>query len=502
MRRANDRSRVPLQSRVVSGYSTEEVSEIIDYLRTQPAETEWLEFKTNVDPERLGKYLSALANSAALANRSSAYLVFGIEDETHDAVGTEFNPSTAKHKNQMLQIWLKTMAPAADFEFTRVIYHDVHLVLVEVRAAVGRPVDFAGTAYIRVGSSLTELRRDPNREGRLWDILRNSAFEEGVAKEKVTDEQLLRMLDLGAYFIRSRNPAPESAAELVDAAVSFGATRTRPDGKYDVTNLGALLFARDLSQFPSVEGKAIRVVQYAGSDRAEVTRRQDGTMGYAVGFTGLLNWLKALLPAREIYRDGERLEEVVFSDLLLRETIANALIHQDLTVRGAGPRIEVFTDRIEITNPGVPLIAPDRMLNSPPVSRNPALARLMRQMRLCEEYGTGWDRIATETENAGLPAPLVETQDNSLRVTILGPRKLTAMAKNDQLWAVYLHACLQWANTRHLTNASLRERFGISSSNSAQVSRLIGNAVEAKLIVLYDETVGHKAKSYVPYWAR
>lgn len=212
--------------------------------------------------------------------------------------------------------------------------------------------------------------------------------------------------------------------------------------------------------------------------------------------------MKALLPAREIYVDGERVEQVVYTDLLLREVIANAMIHQDLTVRGAGPRIEVFSDRIEVTNPGDSLVATDRLINHPSLTRNPALAELMRRMRLCEMNGTGWDRIAMETESSHLPSPVIEMDPDAMRVTILGPRKLTAMTREQQLWAVYTHACLLYANHIHLTNSSLRERFGISARNSSQVSRLIASTVDDGLIVMYDETAGKRNRSYVPYWAK
>ncbi|KSU54811.1 hypothetical protein AS029_07645 [Microbacterium enclense] len=483
--------------------SADENVELLLALLQNNAELEWLEFKSSLgDPERIARYISGLANTAALLNRHSAYVVWGVEDETRRIIGTDFSPRTTKVKGQELELWLARATPGAVFAFIEFEFEGAHMVILRVHAAADRPVECLSKAYIRVGSSLVELKTDKDREGRLWDILRNKSFEEGTAMEAVAEERVQKLLDLGAYFARSRQAHPASLEDLLAIATTLGLLRPRDDGRWDITNLGALLFARELSSFPTVSGKSIRVVQYEGDTRAQVVRRQDGAKGYAVGFMGLLSWLKAVLPAREVYVNGERTEQLVYTDLLLREVLANAMVHQDLTVRGSGPRVEIFNDRIEVSNPGRSLVAVDRLINHPPLARNSALANLMLQMRLCENHGTGWDRIAMETEDAGLPSPTVQSDDDSMRVTILGPRKLTTMQREDQKWIVYAHACLQYANHKHLTNGSLRDRFGISTRNSSQVSRLIAYAVEDGLIELFDESVGTKSRSYVPYWAR
>ncbi len=70
---------------------------LLDALRVEPDETEWLEFKeSRYDPQTLGEYLSALANSACLHWKPKGYLVFGIEDKTHTIKGISFDPGKAK----------------------------------------------------------------------------------------------------------------------------------------------------------------------------------------------------------------------------------------------------------------------------------------------------------------------------------------------------------------------------------------------------------------------
>ena len=95
-----------------------------------------------------------------------------------------------------------------------------------------------------------------------------------------------------------------------------------------------------------------------------------------------------MLPQNEHIGATFRQVQRLFPEVAIRELIPNALIHQDMTIRGSGPQIELFSDRLEITNPGASLIQPDRMIDLPPRSRNEALASLMRRMDICEEQGS------------------------------------------------------------------------------------------------------------------
>jgi ATP-dependent DNA helicase RecG len=166
-------------------------------------------------------------------------------------------------------------------------------------------------------------------------------------------------------------------------------------GRWNITNLGAILFAKRLDAFDQRIGrKGVRFVAYDGNSRADtVTHRQDGQRGYASGFEGLVGYIDGLLPRNEHIDKAFRTETPLFPSIAIRELVANALIHQDMTITGAGPLIELFKDRLEITNPGVPLINPDRFIDSAPRSRNEALAALMRRMRICEEQGPGIDKV-------------------------------------------------------------------------------------------------------------
>lgn len=240
---------------------------------------------------------------------------------------------------------------------------------------------------------------------------------------------------------------------------------------------------------------------YRGTSRIETVREQVGQRGYAAGFSGLVGYVSDLLPENEVIGKALRTSQPLYPDLALRELLANALVHQDLTIRGAGPTVEIFDDRLEITNPGTPLIAPERFIDSPPQSRNEATARTMRQLGVCEERGSGWDKVTFSIEFHQLPPPLVEVTEVHTRVVLFAPRALKDMNKEDRIRAVYQHACLRYVNREPVTNTTVRQRFGISDRNTAQASRLLRDTVEAGLIAPFDPSAGPKAMRYVPFWA-
>jgi len=154
-----------------------------------------------------------------------------------------------------------------------------------------------------------------------------------------------------------------------------------------------VLFAKRLDDFRSVQRKSMRVIKYRGTSRVETLKEQVEDKGYASGFERLIAFINGLLPSNEVIEQALRKTVPMFPELAIRELVANALIHQDFSVIGAGPMVEIFDDRIEITNPGEPLVDTQRFVDTPPKSRNEILASLMRRFRICEERGSGIDKV-------------------------------------------------------------------------------------------------------------
>jgi ATP-dependent DNA helicase RecG len=468
-----------------------------------PQETEWVEFKANdAEPQQIGEYLSALANSAALAGKAFAYLVWGISDGEHTVVGTKFSPVTAKVGNEELESWLlRSLAPKIHFRFFDVVVDGFPVVLLEIERAFRQPVQFQGAEFIRVGTYKKRLKDFPEKERALWRLFDKAPFESGVAVERVTDDEVLRLLDYPAYFDLLKRPLPDNRSGILAALADDKLIAACDAGGWNITNLGAILFAKHLDDFAVLKRKAMRVIQYRGNSRAAGGKEQVGDKGYASGFEGLIGYVNGLLPSNEVIGQALRKDVPMYPELAVRELVANALIHQDFFMTGVGPMVEIFQDRIEISNPGMPLVETDRFVDTPPRSRNEGLASLMRRIGICEERGSGWDKVVDQTEFYQLPAPLPEATDDHTRVVLFAHRPLTKMDKADRIRAVYLHACLRYVNREHMTNTSIRERFGIEPQNIAAASRLIREAVESGVVLPYDSDAAPKLMRYVPSWA-
>ena len=470
-------------------------------------EAEWVEFKVDNDkPALIGEYIAALANAAALAGRAHGYVVWGVEDETYASVGTRFSPGTAKKGNEPLETWLsRLLEPQVAFRFHELLQDDKRFVLLEVDGAMHRPVSFQGTEFIRIGSAKRKLKDFPEKERALWQTFNRVRFEEGIAAEHLSGEDVLLTLNWPAYFDLLKVPPADGRDATLEALERDRLIGPCDAGGFNITNLGAILLAKDLGDFPVLRRKALRVIEYRGTGRLDTLREHEGTEGYAAGFSELMDYIHARLPTHE--ENGRAFQRAMpeFPPLAVRELVANALIHQDFSMTGTGPMVEIFEARVEVTNPGEPLTEPERFLDSQPVSRNEALASLMRRFDICEERGSGIDKVVAEIERFQLPAPLFEAPHGFTRATLFGPKPLAEMDRSERVRACYLHACLKYVNRDVLTNASLRKRFDIKAATSASAasiaSRYIREAVEAGYVKALDARAGRRRMSYVPSWA-
>lgn len=481
----------------------ENLDKLVRQLCTCPGEMPWLEFKhNNYEPEMIGEDISALANGATLDEKSCAYFIWGVKDETHDIVGTDYNLQNLKKGNEELENWLRRLlSKNADFEYHTVEMDNVTVGVMIIQCATSRPVTFQKVEYIRVGSYTKRLLEYPALQSKLWGRLHNRNFEEQPAAQDLDLPTALRMLDYSVYFDLIEIPQPTSAENIAHYMMEEGILSQQDNGLYAITNMGAILFAKRLADFPKLSRKAIRVVQFEGNNRLNMLKEDIGGKGYAVGFEGLIKYIEALIPTQEIITAALREKRSAYPMLAIREAVANALIHQDFSVSGTGPTVELFNNRMEITNSGIPLVDIRRIVDNPPKSRNERLASLMRRLRMCEELGTGWDKIVISCEIQQLPTPRIELYEESTRVTIFSEIPFTGMSLEDKLWACYMHACILHVQGEQLTNASLRNRFGVPQSSAGSISRLIKEAVAEDIIKPLDPTTSNKYMKYIPFWA-
>lgn len=381
------------------------------------------------------------------------------------------------------------------------MYQSKRMVLLEIPAAPMQPVSYDGRAYIRIDSATPHLSDYPEYERRLWQKIQSHHWEKEVAKPFVDADAVLILLDYPRYFELTGSPLPDNRQGIFEKLSAEGLISKDVGEYWNITNLGAVLLAKHLDQFsPFLARKGIRFVSYDGNSRAcTVTHRQDGLKGYASGFTGVLDYIHALLPDNEHIGIALRQNKPLYPSVAIRELVANAIIHQDMTITGASPLIEMFHDRMELTNPGIPLIQPERFLDYPPRSRNVALANLMMRMRFYEGFGTGIDKVLQAVELYQLPPPDFRIENESVRVILYAPRQFADMTRDERIRACYQHAALQSISGGRMKNATLSERFGIDLKNASQTSKVISQTLEKGLIKPADPE--HPRAGYVPSWA-
>jgi ATP-dependent DNA helicase RecG len=480
----------------------QQLVKLLKILQALSKECEWVEFKVNnANPQEIGEYISALSNSACYLDQSYGYLVFGIENGTHNLVGTQFHPSSEKIGNQELENWLATqLDPKIDFRIFEFEHENNNYAIFKIDSTKSRPVHFRGKAFIRIGSYKKSLADHPERERKIWTKTSRIIFEKGLAFENISSDDVLKLIDYPAYFDLINIPLPDNRKGILERLI-IDRIIEHTGTSFNITNLGAILFAKELESFNGIARKAVRVIVYHGNNRVRTKKEQTGKRGYAVGFEGLIKYIVDQLPTNEVIEQALRKEVSIYSPIAIRELVANAIIHQDFSISGSSPMVEIFDTRIEITNAGKPLIDPLRFVDHSPVSRNEQLARFMRRLNICEERGSGFDKVVFECELFQLPAPEIIIDKNFTRLILYAPLSLRQMDKQAKIRACYLHACLKYVSGELMTNQSLRERFAIEEKNYPIVSRIISDTIKSGLLKDYDpDNKSRKYAKYVPFW--
>ena len=457
-------------------------------------ESELCEFKVNnVNPDRIGAIISALANSATLFNVAEAYLIFGINNQGQ-IVGTNFDINK-QHKKQELKNWLTTqLQPAINFDIDSLLIANKKIVVFTIKAASLYPIKFKGQASIRIGSYTKPLINHPDKEKILWQNLSQSRFETKIALANLKQAELLNKLDYKKYFKLKQVRGLSNQNSLIEKLIEFKLAQ-HSKGRYSITNLGALLMAKDIGDFEGLQYKLPRLIIYKGSDRINTTNDISFHQGYITCLPQIMQYLLDIIPATEKIEQMFRKTYKLYPEKSLRELIVNALIHQDFSIEGMYPTIEVFDNRIEIRNPGQPLIEAARFVDDLK-SRNQLLIKEMRWLDFCEERGSGIDNVLVECEFYQLPAPLITTNGTSTTIILYSPQVFKQMTKADKIRTCYLHACLKFINNAVMTNKSLRQRLAINQKQYPVASRIIKASLEAQLI-----KPDFNKKGYIPYWA-
>jgi ATP-dependent DNA helicase RecG len=429
----------------------------------------------------------------AIANEGGGRLILGVSDERPRKVtGTE----AFRNQNEIQSRILGKLGLRVHVE--EVAHPDGRLLVFHIP---NRPV---GTAYQLDGAYLMRCGEDtvPMTEDRLRAI-----FDEGkpdwlaeFASTNLAPADVVQLLDTQSYFDLMQLPYPARRAAVLDR-LERDRLILRQDEAYAIANLGAVLFAKKLDDFPGLGRKAPRVIVYEGTSKLKTRMEQLGAKGYAVGFQGLIDFIIAQTPANEVIERALRQQIKMFPDISIRELVANALVHQDFRETGTSVVIELYSDRMEVSNPGRPFIPPERFIDEYQ-SRNERLADLMRRVGICEEKGSGIDKVVNSAEVYQLPAPDFRVDERRTNVVLFAHKRFQDMDRSDRIRACYQHCCLRYVMNERMSNQTLRERFKLTEDRSETVSRIIRDTTEADLVKLDNpEVASRRYARYVPFWA-
>lgn len=408
--------------------------------------------------------------------------------------------------NQLANLGRSGLEPPLALDHAVEDYESARLLIVHVPESAVKPVHLRGKgleeAFIRSGGTTRKASRQ--EIGTMMLNSRTPRWEELHASVLLPDKEFTSQLTIEPIFRMLDRPMPSNHEDTLTWMEGERFISREPAGGGYVTNLGAIATARKLADFPDLSRKAVRVVVYDGLNKAKTRLEKEGTKGYAISFQGLIEYIMTLLPQSEVIEQALRKKRTVYPEIALREIVANALIHQDFSITGAGPLIEIFDDRIEVSNPGglLPSKRLDRLIGTQPESRNELLARAFRRYKICEERGSGLLKAGLQIELYGLPPIEFTSGSNFFKVTLYTPRTFAKMSVQERLDACYQHAVLKYYSDSAMTNTTLRERLKMPEKQRSMVSVLIQEAIDRKMVKPANAAnKSRKFAEYVPFWA-
>ena len=349
----------------------EEISQLCSYNQ----EREWFEFKVNwCDPIKIGEYVSALSNSAALADKSHGLLIWGIQDKTHKIVGTKFD-FDCDVKNEPLKHFLaRQLKPDINFKFQDLRFSNKRVVVLVIPAAKEVPTEFAKERYVRIGSSTVSLRKYPKLETDLFAKLRHDT---PTITNTSSNYQNLTFKQLFMYY------AAKGIALNRNTFVNNLGLKTE-DGKYNI-------LAQLLSDNSHV---SINVAIFTGANKSDkmYSLKQFGYQCLLYSLDDILRYadIVNIVQTDESQRVVERKDTNLFDKDACREAIINAFLH-NYWLDEDEPMFTIYSNRIEILSRGTipPKQTKEGFFAGESVPVNRKLSEIFLQLHISEKTGRG-----------------------------------------------------------------------------------------------------------------
>ena len=460
-------------------------------------ELDWKETLSE-DNERTAQHLSAFANQ-----QGGGFFGFGIDASAH------VRGITADQAHHIIEklanISRNAVEPPLKIDHHIDKMEEKEILFVYVSESPQKPAHLRGKgiefSYIRSGGQTRKMSKQEIANA----VLSAKQFRyEELEALPCKESDILRLLDHEKFFQLLNAPSENSEEAIMERLINEKLLY-RHNGNFSITNLGAIVAARNMSFFSGKERFSVRVIKYRGVSKIEAETEREFSQGYGVGFQELVHYILNQLPTSEVIKDALRKNVPLYPAITIRELVANALIHRDFSMVGMNPMVEIFSDRMEISNPGVllPSVKIERLIDATPESRNELFAALMRRMGICEERGSGIDKALFAVEVFGLPPVKFLNGPNSFKAILYSPKSFKQMSQEERLDACLQHCCIRYyVASDPMTNASFRKRLGLKDSQYTRAWKVIDSAIERKWIKPRDlNSKSRKYASYVPYWA-
>lgn len=471
------------------------VKALEDSLYPIPQELNGIDWKCALSDksERLAAHLCAFSNTTG-----GGYLVFGVNNDA--SFITLSKEEMEGIMNRLGNIAKNNLAWSIQLEHAVVEYMGHALLLVRIHEQTNKPIYLRGKdiyeAYIRSAGHTVKMSR-----AQVHELIAQShglSFEERVAQSGLTIEGVERLLDCDKLFELLDKKMPSEKKLMMKQMAEYGLVVEKGD-LYDILNLGAILFARKIKDFPSLADKEIVVRKYQGTNNRILSIEYRCETGYAVGFEDLVSFVSKNTSTEKI--EVQRIAVPTYPIVAIRELTANMMVHQDFAIRGMPLTIEIFENRLTFTNPGSSLNDVQRLIDLPPHSRNESLAQMMLLLDMCERRGSGFDRATDAIGQMKLPAYKAQSGDDFTRVTLYPKKSVSEMTREERIAVCYQHACLLYEDGKAILNLNVRERFNMSSKQSVMASRILSDTLNRGLIKMENpETESKRYTSYIPYY--
>lgn len=223
-----------------------DLNSILDEVTSYKAEEKWFEFKLNkgsISNDEIGEYISALSNAATIANKPFGYLIWGVEDETHNIKGTNFLFDEARQGNQDLELWLRNLLhPKINFTIHEFDYEpQKHIVLLRIPATVAEPTHFKKIPYIRIGSHKTDLRNHPHYIRQIYNTLED--WSARIVQDASIDDLDENALKLAQQKFAEKHPKRHAEIISWDTAIFLDKAKITINGK--ITNTALILLGKE-----------------------------------------------------------------------------------------------------------------------------------------------------------------------------------------------------------------------------------------------------------------